>query len=683
LLVVPPLVAYFFGGVRGGNQSLALCLFLIAALLAAEWAGIRFPQAIGTAHDRAISQLLVCFFQLLFVSAMAFVYELTDRKLKSERDRKRRKLQILAQQDALTGLPNRRSLDASLGERITVGAQPQPFALCCIDLDGFKPINDRFGHKVGDEVLRVVAERLHLFVRGNGVIGRQGGDEFIAIFDAGGCLPAANRAGVEMLAQRMLLLIGQAIETSVGTLHVGASLGFAFYPRNSCDAESLKKAADAAMYEAKCAGGNGWRLASSLTHPERTAEVGRKIPASTAQVETKPSQEASGATGDSEVKNRTIAFLDTMVHPALRVESTVLNRTRILVAALLLLCILLVATAMTMALTPLYANKDTTITITLVVFAITALLLRLLHRRGDYVLCSATTLIFLYLAMVATICVTGGASTSSITQAISVFPLIAYFFGGARWGNSMVAASLATIAVFTLLDVNGFRFYTLFDDATLSVSRLLNCIVCILFTSGVAMAYVLIARNLERERDSEQQMIERLAQTDALTGLANRMSFDLQLTASIARGNAAEPRTIFALGYLDLDGFKPINDRYGHDVGDEVLRAISERLIGCVRESDLVGRHGGDEFILLLNSVKNEAEMELVARRLLRAIAPPIQTRAGMVDVKGSLGFAMFPSDGGNEDALKSAADKAMYLAKGQGSGWQPSEPNDSRTVGI
>jgi diguanylate cyclase (GGDEF)-like protein len=134
------------------------------------------------------------------------------------------------------------------------------------------------------------------------------------------------------------------------------------------------------------------------------------------------------------------------------------------------------------------------------------------------------------------------------------------------------------------------------------------------------------------------------------------------------------------LCYLDLDGFKPINDRYGHDVGDEVLRVISERLRSCIREGDSVGRHGGDEFTLLFNSVRNETEVELIARRLVQAITPPISTSAGVVSVQGSLGFARFPSDGDNEDALKSAADKAMYLAKAQGGGWRSYRPSSGAT---
>jgi diguanylate cyclase (GGDEF)-like protein len=686
LLIMSPLVAYFFGGVRGGNQSLVLSLFLVTALLTAKWIGIGFPQSIDTTHDLGISYLLASFFQLLLVSAMAFVYEFTDSKLKSERDHKRRKLQILARQDVLTGLPNRRSLEASLSERIAVSAggdqPPRPFALCCIDLDGFKPINDRFGHKVGDEVLRAIGKRLRQFVRGNDVIGRLGGDEFTAIFGTDGCLLTEDRTGVEKLAERLLLLINQPVDTSVGALHVSASLGFAFYSHDGRDAESLKKAADNAMYEAKYAGGGGWRLLPPSAHPEKTVEPGKPISVADAPIGADFTGSAAVAADSHKVRSRVITFLDVFLHPALRTESTVVNRARILAATLLLVCLLLVATAAAMAMMPRYANKVTTVAIALAVFAVTALLLRLLQRRGNYVLCSATTLISLYLTMVAAICVTGG-PTASITQMISVFPLIAYFFGGARWGNGMVAASLITIAVFTLLEIHGFHFYTLFDDATLTVSRVLNCIFGLAFTSGVALAYVLIARNLERERDLEQQSIERLAKTDVLTGLANRMSFDAELSIRLARANTGEPSPVFALCYLDLDGFKPINDRYGHDVGDDVLRAISERLTSCVREGDLVGRHGGDEFILLLNSVNNEAEMELVARRLLRAIAPPIQTRAGMLSVKGSLGFAMFPVDGDSEDALKSAADKAMYQAKAQGSGWRPCEPSGSRTVRV
>jgi diguanylate cyclase (GGDEF)-like protein len=681
LLALPPLLAYFFGGVRGGSRSLAFSLFLAAAFVAAEWGGIRFPQTVGTAHELRTARLLACFLDVLIVSAMAFIYELTASKLKAERDREHRKVLALAQRDALTGLANRRCLDDRLSERLNAcgsATPPQPFVLCCIDLDGFKPINDRFGHKVGDEVLRTIADRLLLTIRGADVVGRRGGDEFMAIFEVTGTLPDAASSSVEIVAERILSVIGRPIETSVGSLRVGASLGFACHPHDGRDAETLIRAADAVMYEVKCAGGSGWRLFRPPPHAEQVPDkvLHQPAPADTARDGTDASPltaHAREAAAGPHGKSRVIALLDALVHPALRLEPGIMNRARILATALLLTSVLLALAAVVLALAPLQAeSRNLCMTIALVVLAIMVLLQGVLRGTANYVVSSLVTLAILYLVILAAMTITGGAATSCCAQAMAVLPLIAYFFGGARWGNVMAVASLASIVVFALLEMGGLRLDNALDDTTSSLAYLMICMQCLVFTSGIAFAYVFVARNLERQRDMEQKLVERLAQTDALTGLDNRLKFDSELRARIARGGAAaEPRHPFTLCYMDLDGFKPINDRHGHDVGDEVLRAISERLLGCVRAGDPVARYGGDEFALLLNSVENEHEMELAARRLLRAIASPIRTRAGMVSVRGSLGFAMFPFDGDGEDALKNAADKAMYVAKGQGSGWR------------
>jgi diguanylate cyclase (GGDEF)-like protein len=678
MLVIPPLLAYFFGGVRGGNASLGLLLLVICILVAAERNGVHFPQTISSTYDRRTIRLLVSFVNVMFVSAIAFAYELTARKLKSERDREHRKVLALSKRDALTGLANRRSLEAGLSKRVEAcchSTPPRPFVVCCVDLDGFKPINDRYGHKVGDEVLRVIAERLRLSFRGNDIVGRQGGDEFMAIFDAAGCLPNAEGASVELLAERMVYMIGKPIDTSAGSLQVGASLGFAFYPRDGSNADSLKRAADAAMYEAKGAGGSAWRFFNSSALPAKAA--GSSAPSDLPALDDAADQgdpaslQAGAAEADREPKAWPIALLDALLHPALRLDTAIMNRARILAAALLLICVLLVGTVAALALTPIPAGPNRVgITIALSVLVVSVLLLVLLRRSGNYFLCSVATLLFLHFVVLAATGITGGAAAGPVAQAMAVLPLVAYFFGGTRLGTGMVIGSLASIMAFALLEMIGFRFYTSLDEAAARVSYLMVCLLCLFFTSGIAFAYVFVARNLQRERDLEHRLVEHLAQTDDLTGLANRMKFDSELSARIAQASVGEASSPFTLCYLDLDGFKPINDRYGHYVGDEVLQAVSERLRGCIREGDSVGRHGGDEFILLFNSVKSEAEVALIARRLLQAIAPPMLTRAGILSVRGSLGFAIFPFDGVSEDALKAAADRAMYLAKGQGGGW-------------
>jgi diguanylate cyclase (GGDEF)-like protein len=694
LLVVPPLLAYFFGSLRAGNAALLLSLLIVLVFLSAEYAGIRFPQTVGTERDLRTLQLLICFINVLAVSAMAFTYELTAVKLKNERDREHQKALTMAQMDGLTGLANRRSLDISLKQRIEscgAGRPPHPFVLCCVDLDGFKPINDQYGHKVGDQVLRVVAERLRLSFRGNDVVGRNGGDEFTAMFDAVGCLPGAEGSNIGVFAERMLHMIGKPIETSAGRLQVGASLGFAFYPRDGRSAEALTRAADSAMYEAKSAGGSAWRIFRPASDSTPTVEDPPLPPPSTQNaMDALPGASLLTERGDAGIKARLIGVVDGFVHPSLRAESVALSRARVLAMALLLVGFVISVTGPVLLVAPLpLASKILGNAICVPIVITTVLLLAFLRRTGNYVVSSAAMVLMVYFAVLAGICVSGGAGVSCSAQLMAAAPLIAYFFGGGLWGTGMVVASLATIVVFALLEMTGFHFYGALDPGAAAMMQVIVAIIGLLFSSGMAFSYEFAARNLKRERDEEHKVVERLAHTDALTGLANRFRFDEALDLRVRRSTAAGSNACFTLCCLDLNGFKPINDRYGHDVGDEVLKVVAERLRRCVRDSDVAGRHGGDEFMLLLDGIRDEAQIKLIAQCVLQALAAPITTRAGELSIQGSLGFASFPDDGYSADTLKNAADKAMYAAKSEGGGWklyrsefhQPASPSRGRTA--
>ena len=676
-LMLPPLLLYFFGGVRDGSLALIFTVCVLALFAIAERAGVHFPQTVGTEHQHDTLQLMVCFIVVLMVSAVAFVYELTAGKLKIERDREHQKAWMLAQRDVLTGLANRRSLDVALKERIkrfSSSNLQRSFVLCCLDLNGFKPINDRFGHQVGDEVLRVIAERLRVLSRGNDLIGRHGGDEFIAIFEEGGILCRADASGVEQLAERMIDVIGKPIDTNAGRLQISASLGFAVFPLHGSDPETLKRSADAAMYQAKCTGSAAWHLFDPRSTPRPTVTAKPTLIDSRLAQAGDPAPMLPGAgTRAPDVKTYTIKLLDALLHPTLRADAAIKSRARVVAAALLLISAMLVVTIGGFQLTSLQtpAARNICAAISVAALAIMGVLMGVLRLTGNYRFCGMATSLSVYCIVVAVICTTGGAARSPEAQIMSVLPLMAYFFGGARWGNAMVLAAVAGIVLLTLLHISGFGFTNILDDGGVTRAYMISGILSLIFTSGIASAYVVIGKSLERERDQEQQRVEQLAETDSLTGLSNRLKFDADLSIRFKRksnGNQPEP---FTLCFLDLNGFKPINDHYGHDAGDEVLQTLAARLTNNLRGGDSVARVGGDEFVLILDSLKQESDIEPIAQRLLQAITAPILTRAGTVSVGGSLGFAIFPSDGDREDALKHAADQAMYLAKAQGGGWR------------
>lgn len=177
-----------------------------------------------------------------------------------------------------------------------------------------------------------------------------------------------------------------------------------------------------------------------------------------------------------------------------------------------------------------------------------------------------------------------------------------------------------------------------------------------------------LARSRERELRSRQEHAERveyMAYHDGLTGLANRSLFSRLLSREIAA--ALRHGRQAAVFYLDLDRFKPINDTLGHEAGDELLKTIAQRLLSCMRTSDAVARLGGDEFVVLMPDAGDENEVAGVAGKILDAVGQPLMLAGREVCVTASIGIALCPRDGRDEDTLKRNADAAMYHAKALG----------------
>jgi diguanylate cyclase (GGDEF)-like protein/PAS domain S-box-containing protein len=157
----------------------------------------------------------------------------------------------------------------------------------------------------------------------------------------------------------------------------------------------------------------------------------------------------------------------------------------------------------------------------------------------------------------------------------------------------------------------------------------------------------------------------RQTQHDALTGLPNRLLLQdrLQQALQLARRTGG----CLAVMFLDLDHFKLINDRQGHDVGDELLRRVALSVLGAVRASDTVCRLGGDEFVVLLPQINVAEDAAEVARHILAVVSQPYQVGAASLCVSFSIGIAVFPDDGEDEATLMRRADTAMYAAKREG----------------
>ena len=164
---------------------------------------------------------------------------------------------------------------------------------------------------------------------------------------------------------------------------------------------------------------------------------------------------------------------------------------------------------------------------------------------------------------------------------------------------------------------------------------------------------------------AERKMaFEHAASHDSLTGLKNRAGLIERLDAMT--GGDFAPRPSFWVLFMDLDGFKPINDQHGHAVGDEVLRAVAQRLVGCVRNGDVVARMGGDEFVVISQSARSESEARALVSRIHATLASPIQIGTLQLTVGISIGLAQYPHDGASADELLAKSDQSMYSDKRQ-----------------
>ncbi|MDO9049552.1 MAG: EAL domain-containing protein [Methylobacter sp.] len=184
-----------------------------------------------------------------------------------------------------------------------------------------------------------------------------------------------------------------------------------------------------------------------------------------------------------------------------------------------------------------------------------------------------------------------------------------------------------------------------------------------------ANAHLVIA-TIEAQKLAEQVQIakdqlDHLAHHDALTDLPNRILLNDRLAQSIALAHRQGKQ--FAVMFMDLDRFKHINDSLGHEVGDQLLLSVAQRMVSCVRHSDTISRQGGDEFVLLLHSIEHAEDAALSAQKMLTALALPHSIGQHDLHISVSIGISIYPDDGRDAETLIKSADTAMYYAKENG----------------
>ena len=166
-------------------------------------------------------------------------------------------------------------------------------------------------------------------------------------------------------------------------------------------------------------------------------------------------------------------------------------------------------------------------------------------------------------------------------------------------------------------------------------------------------------------RKSLEEKMKHMAMHDELTGLANRVLLKDRINTAI---NFHQRQSLqMALLFIDLDGFKSINDTYGHDVGDELLKKVADKLSLCVRKSDTIVRFGGDEFVILLTGLHNKEEAAFIAEKVLKLVQQPFQLTVGDANIGCSIGIAIYPDDAKTDTDLLKEADRLMYKVKAAG----------------
>ena len=198
---------------------------------------------------------------------------------------------------------------------------------------------------------------------------------------------------------------------------------------------------------------------------------------------------------------------------------------------------------------------------------------------------------------------------------------------------------------------------------TLSVIAVLAALYGILFII-VRHADRIIRKQYEHQRRIEKSL-RHMTTHDALTNLPNRLLLLDRIKQSLT--SAERHNNLLAVAFIDLDNFQNINNSLGHHIGDQVLQTLAQRLAGCVRESDTIARLGGDEFVVSLPDIKSNVDLFQIAKKMLGAIALPIEAEGRELHLTASIGIALYPEHGNDAETLLSKADIAMHSAKNLG----------------
>lgn len=265
--------------------------------------------------------------------------------------------------------------------------------------------------------------------------------------------------------------------------------------------------------------------------------------------------------------------------------------------------------------------------------------------------------------LVQTCAFTGGIESPCLALFI-VIPVFVGLTGGTSGGVYWALLVCATWVLMLSLYNNGFEFTQQVAEKNFFVAQAVcMMLTCFLVISGVVQ-YEVINYQLRSALAQERESFEYLARHDQLTGLPNRRHFLTEMDMVIRRAERTGKRA--GLIFIDLDDFKPVNDHYGHNAGDQVLQTIATRLLQNLRATDHVARWGGDEFAVIVEHLEAVDDLKQVSAKLKHAVSQPIHIQGNEVSVGASMGSAVFPDHAMNAASLEKLADAAMYAEKSE-----------------
>ncbi|MEM9254315.1 MAG: GGDEF domain-containing protein [Pseudomonadota bacterium] len=307
-------------------------------------------------------------------------------------------------------------------------------------------------------------------------------------------------------------------------------------------------------------------------------------------------------------------------------------------------------------------------------------ILWLLGKTQNHRLCSNLLLIAISMIIFTGVQITGGFMQSPILQVAVQIPITAFLLLGLREGMYwLLIASLICAASYASSVMGIGSIQMLQNQEVIDGMHTVLLFLMLLIIGGALVVYEIINGMLNRALSAEKDRFEHRASHDDLTGIANRFEFFRRLRTGLEEARDREHKV--GVVYIDLDGFKPINDEHGHHVGDETLKAIAQRLTGILRLSDTTARLGGDEFALILPGIRVPEDIDAIMPKILQAIREPIQVENQELVVRGSCGVSIFPLHSQDYDELCRYADTAMYRAKEQRDAYRVFEKTMSQTA--